>query len=93
MTLEQLRKKSGLKAYAIADGTGISRQQYRKYEIGKAKPPKERVKALASIFQVSTQQIEEMVKAREEAKTNDGQVGKRVLGGNAESSRGKCKKE
>lgn len=57
MTLEQMRKDSGLKAYKIAELLEVSRMQYRNYETGRVNMKLSRVEKLAEIFNVDPLEI------------------------------------
>lgn len=65
MTLKNIRLESGLKIIYIAKELGISRVQYRNYELGIHKPPIQRIDKLSQLFNRSYEQIE---KAWEEGK-------------------------
>ncbi|AKA68495.1 helix-turn-helix domain-containing protein [Clostridium scatologenes] len=50
MTLKELRKQSGLKAYKIAEMLGISRAQLNNLEKGKYKMDKLKIEKLSEVY-------------------------------------------
>lgn len=57
MTLKQLRQKSGLKQYKIAEHLGISRVQYGNIEKGKSRISSEKIEKLSGLFNEEPMQI------------------------------------
>lgn len=55
--LRQLRKKSGETQQQVADGLGIPRQHYQKFECGENLPSLEYFMALANHFGVSLDEL------------------------------------
>lgn len=64
MTLEQLRKNSGLKAIYISKQLGISRRQYRNYELGINKPTLARIDKLARMLGVTFEEIQQILEGK-----------------------------
>lgn len=50
MTLKELRKQSGLKAYKVAEMLGISRAQLNNLEKGKYKMDKLKIEKLSEVY-------------------------------------------
>lgn len=73
MNLKQLRKRTGLMQYKVAEMLGISRQQYSNIESGKSNINSEKIKVLAEKFQVDPLLI---LRAWEESK--NGKKGHRI---------------
>ncbi len=53
MRLRQLREEKGVTQQTVADGCGIDRALYARYENGTRKPPSEKLVFLADYFGVS----------------------------------------
>ena len=61
----ELRKRAGLSQAELAAQIGVTNKAVSKWENGKAKPSTEMIRKLATLFQVS---VDEMLKMREEEK-------------------------
>lgn len=68
MTLEQLRKESGIKAYKIAERLKISREQYRNLEKGLYKLNNFKIEKLCEVF---SKDKAEIIQTIGEANVND----------------------
>lgn len=77
MTLEQLRKTSGLKAYKVAEMIGVSRIQLRNYETGKYKMKPVIREKLSEIYGVNIEKLSKL-----ESLENDFEKQVKTLRGN-----------
>ncbi len=61
MTLEQIRKESGYKAYKVAEKLKISRVQYRNIEKGLYKVDNSKIEKLCEVFEKTRSEIIESI--------------------------------
>lgn len=62
MTLKDLRKQSGLKAYKVAEMLGVSRVQLNNLEKGKYKFDKLKIEKLSEVYCKDVEEIETIIK-------------------------------
>ena len=55
--IQSYRKKNGLSQEQLAEALGVSRQAVSKWELNDAQPDLDKVRALARLFQVSTETL------------------------------------
>ena len=73
-TLKEIRKNSGLKVKKIAQKLNISRRHYYSLENYTTKITDDKIKLLASLFQITYEELKEVIENERSSRNRNGDI-------------------